>query len=98
MTTKRLTTLAAAPVGAASSPHNAATSDATRGAAPISATVNETARLIGLSRTTIFRLLAAGEIRAVKVGSRTLVLWESVLAYMASRPAAAFQSAREGAR
>jgi excisionase family DNA binding protein len=42
----------------------------------------------GLSRSRLYLLAAEGLIRFVKVGKATLVDFESVDAYMASRPAA----------
>ena len=56
----------------------------------VSATVNEVVRRTGLSRTVVFRLLGAGQIRAVKAGTRTLIIWSSVIEYLASLPAATF--------
>ena len=55
-----------------------------------SATVNEVVRRTGLSRTVVFRLLGAGQLRAVKSGTRTLVIWSSVIEYLASLPPATF--------
>lgn len=43
----------------------------------------------GLSRTTLYRLAAAGRIRMVKAGARTLVDCASVRAYLATLPEAA---------
>ena len=50
----------------------------------------EAGRLIGESRNTVYRLLAAGKLRAVKRGTSTLVLTESIHEHMASLPAASF--------
>lgn len=41
--------------------------------APLSVSVDEAARLIGVGRSTMFALLDSGEIRSVKVGARRLV-------------------------
>ena len=41
--------------------------------APLSVSVDEAARLLGVGRTTVFTLLDEGTIRSVKVGSRRLV-------------------------
>jgi excisionase family DNA binding protein len=46
--------------------------------------------LIGGSRSTVYRLLNAGKLRAIKRGTATLVLTESIYAYLASLPAATF--------
>jgi len=51
-------------------------------------TLNELRRVAGIPSTTAYRLLAAGELRAVKAGSRTLVLADSVRDYLARLPAA----------
>lgn len=48
----------------------------------------------GLSRSEIYRRLAAGDIRAVKSGARTLIPMESLKAYLASLPPASFGSGR----
>lgn len=60
----------------------------------VTTTVAETGRLTGLSRTELYRLLAAGQLRAVKANSRTLILWDSVLEYLDSLPAATFRGPR----
>jgi excisionase family DNA binding protein len=50
----------------------------------------EAGRLIGESRNTVYRLLAAGKLRAVKRGTTTLVLMDSIREHFASLPAATF--------
>lgn len=40
---------------------------------PLSVSVEEAARLLGLSRSNLFKLMESGELRSVKVGSRRLV-------------------------
>ena len=60
----------------------------------LSAGINETGRLTGFSRSELYRLLADGKLRAVKSGSRTLILMESVRQYLASLPAATFRVPR----
>ncbi len=40
---------------------------------PLSVSVDEAARLLGLGRSNLFKLLESGEIRSVKVGARRLV-------------------------
>jgi hypothetical protein len=49
-------------------------------------------QISGLSRSEIYRRLAAGDIRAVKSGSRTLVLMDSLRAHLASLPPATFRA------
>jgi excisionase family DNA binding protein len=40
--------------------------------------VNEVATLLGLGRTTIYKLIEEGRLRRVKVGARALILAEDV--------------------
>ena len=61
----------------------------------VTATLPTVTDLTGLSRSEIYRRLAAGDIRAVKHRKRTLVLMESVRAYLASLPSATFRSREE---
>ena len=49
-------------------------------------TVTECCRLNSISRATLYRLLAAGKLYAVKVGSRTLIPAESVQRWRAGLP------------
>jgi excisionase family DNA binding protein len=52
--------------------------------------INETVAVSGLSRSTIYELLKAGKLRAVKIGGRRLILRESLQALLevnANRPA-----------
>jgi excisionase family DNA binding protein len=44
--------------------------------------IKETARACGLSRTTIYRLIADGRLRTIKVASRRLVPVETIDALM----------------
>ncbi len=51
--------------------------------------INETVAVSGLSRSTIYELLKAGKLRAVKIGGRRLILRESLQALLeanANRP------------
>jgi hypothetical protein len=50
----------------------------------------EAGRLIGESRNTVYRLLAAGKLHAVKRGASTIVLMDSIRQHMASLPPATF--------
>ncbi|MCQ4162655.1 helix-turn-helix domain-containing protein [Roseomonas sp. GC11] len=45
----------------------------------------------GLSRSEVYRRLARGELRAVKLGKRTLILAESLRAFLHALPAAEFR-------
>ncbi len=40
--------------------------------------INETARLLSLGRTTIYAMLADGRLEAMKLGRRTLIKAESI--------------------
>lgn len=44
--------------------------------------VHETAQLLGISRETVFRLLASGELRRTRVRGRTLIPRADVAAYV----------------
>jgi excisionase family DNA binding protein len=55
--------------------------------------VADAVRASGLSRSTLYRLLAAGDLRAIKVGRKTLILAESLRAYLAAAPAAIIRRA-----
>jgi hypothetical protein len=58
------------------------------GAAPITVTIPEAVRLSGLSRSEIYRRLADQSIQAVKSGTRTLIVMDSLRAHLAGlRPA-----------
>jgi excisionase family DNA binding protein len=61
-------------------------------ASPLAVTIHEAVRVSGLSRSELYRRLADGKVRAVKSGSRTLILMDSLRAYVASLPAATFRA------
>jgi excisionase family DNA binding protein len=56
---------------------------------PLVLTIPETIREAKLGRTKIYQLIAEGQIEAVKVGSRTLVPYDSLLAWLAKLRSAA---------
>jgi len=58
---------------------------------------NAAARAAGISRSYLYLRLAAGDIRAVKCGARTLVLADSLRAFVASLPAAEFRAPTKAA-
>jgi hypothetical protein len=64
----------------------------TKGSEPFSATIAEASRLSGLSRSELYRRLAAGDIKAIKSRARTLVLIESLRAHLSNLPAARFRA------
>ena len=49
---------------------------------PISVRIPEAVRLTGLSRSRIYELMKAGSIEHVKVGSSTLILFESLRGFV----------------
>ena len=63
---------------------------------PFAAAIPEACRLSGLSRSEIYRQLASGDIRAVKSGSRTLIVVESLRSHLAKLPAAKFRTRKVG--
>jgi excisionase family DNA binding protein len=54
---------------------------------PILVSVNSAAAMLGISRPTIYKLLNAGALRAVKSGGRTLIPMQALREYAASLPA-----------
>lgn len=53
--------------------------------APITMRVPDACKFIGLSRSTLYVLVAAGEIETVKAGAATLVLTDSLRAFIDRR-------------
>lgn len=47
---------------------------------PLTVTVAEAKRITGIGHTTLYRLIAAGELKTVKIGRRTLVTYASIKA------------------
>jgi len=52
---------------------------------PISVRIPEAVRLTGLSRSRVYELMGSGEIEFIKVGASTLVLVESLRAFIERR-------------
>lgn len=52
---------------------------------PITMRVPDACRYVGISRSTLYLLIAEGEIEIIKLGSSTLVLTESLKALIAKR-------------
>lgn len=52
--------------------------------APLAHRVKDAKRISGLGHSTIYKLLKAGKLRAVKVGRRRLILHEDLLALLRS--------------
>ncbi len=63
---------------------------------PIAVRVGDAARITGLCRSKIFRLIASGDIEAVKSGKARIVFVDSLKAYL--RAGAATQSGRPPTR
>ncbi len=59
---------------------------------PLAVTIHEAVRASGLSRSELYRRLADGKVRAVKSGSRTLILMDSLRTHLTSLPAATFRA------
>ena len=59
---------------------------------PLAAPIPDACRISGLSRSEIYRRLATGDIRAVKSGSRTLILMDSLRAHLMNLPPATFRA------
>ena len=53
---------------------------------PLAVSISEGCRIIGLKRSSIYREIAAGRIRAVKAGKRTLLPMATLRAWLASLP------------
>ncbi len=60
--------------------------DVERGPAPLAYTVQDACKAAGLGRTTLYELIAAGRVRAMKAGTRTLIEADSLRSYLASLP------------
>jgi hypothetical protein len=69
----------------------------TGGIQPLTVTIPDAVRISGLSRSEIYRRLGAGDIEARKSGSRTLIIWPSLKAYIDGLPPAAFRAAPKAA-
>ena len=69
---------------------------AIKGGAPfmetLAAPIPDACRISGLSRSEIYRRLAAGDIRAVKSGARTLIVMDSLRSHVANLPTAKFRA------
>ena len=59
---------------------------------PIAVPVLEAVRLSGISRSELYRRLAAGDIRAVKSGSRTLIVMDTLRGHIEKLPVATFRA------
>lgn len=64
--------------------------------APINVSVADAGRISGLSKSEVYRRLAAKDLEAVKSGKRTLITVDSVRNYLANLPKATFRSGGSG--
>lgn len=58
-------------------PHNG-NGDVMRSADAIAVRIKQAAKLIGVGRTTFYKLINAGEIETIKIGRTTLILTKSL--------------------
>ena len=63
---------------------------------PHSLTIADACRRYGFGKTMLYELIAAKKIEAVKLGTRTLVLVESVERHLATLPRVGGSTQREG--
>jgi len=54
---------------------------------PLAVRVPEACRLTGIGRSKLYELIAAGEIRVIKVGSITLIPWAALQQFLQQRSA-----------
>lgn len=52
---------------------------------PLAVSINDTARALGLGRTSIYAMIADGRLEAFKLGRRTLVRMESIRRLVAAQ-------------
>jgi hypothetical protein len=61
---------------------------------PVTLSIADAKKFSGLSRSELYRQLAAGTIHAVKLRSRTLILMDCLRQFLASLPTATFRKPR----
>ena len=61
---------------------------------PLLISISDARTISGLSRSELYRRMVAGDIRAVKGGSRTLIVLQSLIDHLKSLPAAKFHGSR----
>ena len=62
---------------------------------PIAVTIPGAASMTGLGRSRIYELIGAGTLEARKAGRRTLVMTDSLRAYLSSLPPASIRAPRK---
>jgi excisionase family DNA binding protein len=55
------------------------------GMAPITVRIPQAAQMLGVGRTTIYTLINSGEIEIIKIGSATVIVVDSLRAYVTRR-------------
>ena len=70
---------------------------ATNSTEPLVASISDTCQLIGVKRSTIYRLINSGELETIKIGRRTLVVIASARGLISARQASARCSRVEAA-
>lgn len=58
--------------------------------------VDEAAQTMGISRATVYELLASGELASLKIGARRLIACETIESFIARRLAGSDESAATG--
>jgi excisionase family DNA binding protein len=69
------------PIQPSAAPANSSPTD------KLSFTIKEVVSLLGVGRTTVYNAIAQKELKAVKLGSRTLILRDDLQSWMATFPA-----------
>jgi len=57
--------------------------------APLLVSIDDAAGSLAVGRSTVTRLIRRGDLDALKIGSRTLISWKALEAFIASRSRAA---------
>ena len=55
---------------------------------PLGYSPRDAAKVCGISKTTLYRLIASGQLKAVKCGGRTIIRAEALQKFVACLPAA----------
>jgi tyrosine-protein phosphatase YwqE len=66
------------------------------GLEPLTVTIPRTVQITGESRSKVYELMGNGTYEAVKSGSRTLIIFESIKRRMANLPRAKIKASKNG--